>query len=111
MVADFLLTETDGKIAKNMLETGFKKIDLVEHYNSYYKYKVLTAIEGENDTSTNGAVLSFVMEIAQKHGKITEYAASKTTLEQIFNALVSEDNKAAEKESQPQVVVNRPKTE
>ena len=58
---------------------------MIEHYNSFFKYRI------ERGEKTLGFFFGF-MESLKKEIKFEEYAVSQTTLEQIFNAFVLEQD-------------------
>ncbi len=55
----------------------FSEVELLEHYNDYYKFKV------PKGDKTIGFVFSLI-ENRKEAFNISEYSASQTTLEQIF---------------------------
>jgi hypothetical protein len=60
----------------------FKEVELLEHYNDYYKLRVP---RGEK---TIGFVFSLI-ENRKEEFNISEYSASQTTLEQIFQTFAN----------------------
>ncbi len=61
----------------------FEKVEIIEHYNTYYKFRV------PRSEFTIGYLFGYMQELAQKF-HLSEYSASQTTLEQIFNVFAQE---------------------
>ncbi len=55
--------EKDGIKVRQQLVEHFKGMELLEHYSAYYKYRVK---QGAHDAYTNGAILTFVMDLVHK---------------------------------------------
>jgi len=75
----WVITEEYGDAIENYLHKTFAKVKLIEHYLSFYKFKV----EKQPDKSL-GALFSAI-EGSKTQLSISEYSVNQTSLEQIFN--------------------------
>ena len=75
----WVITEEYGDAIENFLHKTFAKVKLIEHYLSFYKYKV----EKQADKSL-GSLFSAI-ESNKNQLNISEYSVTQTSLEQIFN--------------------------
>lgn len=66
----------------NGLCDDFGQVEILEHYNDYYKMRV------PRGTKSIGFVFSLI-ENKREEYKISEYSASQTTLEQIFQTFAN----------------------
>ena len=83
MLLTWHFTEYNGrKLLKDLLE-HFDKVEMLEHYGQYYKLRVP---KGEKSI---GFLFGFLEEISEEN-EVSEYSASQTTLEQIFNGFATE---------------------
>ena len=83
-LAEWIILEKIGINISQWLEKEFRNIRLIEHYGSYYKFK----LEKREDITIGG--LFGKIEDAKEGLKIEEYSLSQTTLEQIFNMFATE---------------------
>jgi ATP-binding cassette subfamily A (ABC1) protein 3 len=90
-LCEWVLLESIGNNIYAWLVQEFKDIRLIEHYGSYYKFK----LEKTNNV-TIGALFGKIEEVKNQL-KINEYSLSQTTLEQIFNMFASETEGAKSK--------------
>ena len=75
----WVITEEYGDAIEAFLKNAFAKVKLIEHYLSFYKFKV----EKQAEKSLGG--LFATIEDAKNRLNISEYSVSQTSLEQIFN--------------------------
>ena len=87
-LAEWIILEKIGFNIHEWLENEFKNVSLIEHYGSYYKFK----LEKRNDISI-GALFGKIEDVKVQL-KIEEYSLSQTTLEQIFNMFATESEGA-----------------
>ncbi|OMJ95246.1 hypothetical protein SteCoe_1461 [Stentor coeruleus] len=90
-LCEWVLLESIGNNIYDWLVHEFKEIKLIEHYGSYFKFK----LEKTNNV-TIGALFGKI-EMVKNQLKINEYSLSQTTLEQIFNMFASETEGAKSK--------------
>jgi ATP-binding cassette subfamily A (ABC1) protein 3 len=83
-LAEWIILEKIGMNINGWLEKEFRNIRLIEHFGSYYKFK----LEKREDITIGG--LFGKIEDAKDALKIEEYSLSQTTLEQIFNMFATE---------------------
>lgn len=74
---NWLYIEQCGMRIVEGLVDDFKQVEVLEHYNDYYKLRV------PRGDKTIGFVFSLI-ENKKENFNISEYSASQTTLEQIF---------------------------
>ncbi|CAG9325453.1 unnamed protein product [Blepharisma stoltei] len=77
-LVSWTIVERRGDNVMQWLKSEFKDVAMLEHYMTLYKYKI-----GKQDDKTIGYLFSSV-EKKKKELKISEYALSQTTLDQIF---------------------------
>jgi len=77
-------TETRGSSIANFLIQNFQHFELIEHYLTFFKFRVI------DDTKSVGEIFASVEE-ASHELFISEYALTQTSLEQIFHGLVNAD--------------------
>ena len=83
MLLTWHFTEFNGRrLLKDLLE-DFEKVEMLEHYGQYYKLRVP---KGEK---TIGFLFGLLERISEA-SNVSEYSASQTTLEQIFNGFATE---------------------
>jgi len=78
MLVEWVLIERRGAILKRFLENNFSGLEPIEHFQSFYRYKI-----GSNVSI--GKVFG-LFEEKKTELKITQYSIRQSTLEQIFNA-------------------------
>ena len=78
----WLYVEQCGLKIMEGLCDDFKEVELLEHYNDYYKLRV------PRGDKTIGFVFSLI-ENRKEAFNISEYSASQTTLEQIFQTFAN----------------------
>ena len=79
---NWLYVETSGiKILESLAE-DFNQVEILEHYNDYYKLRV------PKGDKTIGFLFSFI-EGKKSDFNISEYSAAQTTLEQIFQTFAN----------------------
>ena len=83
MLLTWHFTEFNGRrLLKDLLE-DFEKVEMLEHYGQYYKLRVP---KGDKSIGFLFGLLERIGEASQ----VSEYSASQTTLEQIFNGFATE---------------------
>ena len=85
-LAEWIVLENIGTEIHEWLKKEFKSIRLIEHYGSYYKFKI---VNDSGKTLSIGTIFGKIEEVKEDL-KIFEYSLSQTTLEQIFNMFASE---------------------
>lgn len=83
-LVEWVLLEKLGNLIYDWLEKEFGEIRLIEHYGSYYKFKL-----EKNQNFSIGYLFGRIEEVKAQLS-INEYSLSQTTLEQIFNMFASE---------------------
>lgn len=81
-----MFIETQGNNAIDYLETKFQKLMVLEHYGNSWTIKV------SRDDYQIGFIFGLLQDIKTKFN-ISEYSASFTTLEQIFNNFAKESER------------------
>ena len=79
----WVFSETRGAAIIDKLESMFKQLEVLEHFNNSYKIKV------SRDAYSIGYLFG-LMESFKASYSISEYSVSQTTLEQIFNNFAKE---------------------
>lgn len=74
----WVFTETRGNAMIDVIESKFRKYEIIEHYNNSWKVKL------SRDSYSIGFLFGMMEDIKEKYD-INEYQISQTTLEQIFN--------------------------
>jgi len=87
-LAEWIILEKIGLNIHEWLEKEFRRISLIEHYGSYYKFKL-----EKRDEVSIGALFGKIEDVKVQL-KIEEYSLSQTTLEQIFNMFATESEGA-----------------
>ena len=91
-LAEWVLLESIGSKIFEWLIVEFKEVRLIEHYGSYYKFKL------EKAQNFSIGFLFGKIEEVKMNLMIQEYSLSQATLEQIFNMFVTEgENSKAKK--------------
>lgn len=85
-LAEWILLENIGDEIYGWLVKEFKEVKLIEHYGSYYKFKL-----EKNQNYSIGYLFGMIEDVKDKL-KINEYSLSQTTLEQIFNMFATESD-------------------
>ncbi|CDW85063.1 abc transporter family protein [Stylonychia lemnae] len=80
---NWLYIEQAGINILDGLSQYFSEVEILEHYNDYYKLRV------PRESKTIGFIFSFI-ENKKDSFKISEYSASQTTLEQIFQKFANQ---------------------
>jgi ATP-binding cassette subfamily A (ABC1) protein 3 len=75
----WVITEEFGDAIEIFLNQNYAQVKLVEHYLSFYKFKV------EKQTEKSLGALFSLIESNKTQLSISEYSVSQTSLEQIFN--------------------------
>ena len=83
-LAEWVLLESIGNKIFEWLISEFKEVRLIEHYGSYYKFKL------EKAQNFSIGYLFGKIEDVKNILMIQEYSLSQTTLEQIFNMFATE---------------------
>ena len=83
-LAEWVLLESIGSKIFEWLVSEFKEVRLIEHYGSYYKFKL------EKAQNFSIGYLFGKIEDVKMNLMIQEYSLSQTTLEQIFNMFATE---------------------
>mmetsp|Transcript_16038 Transcript_16038/g.15969 ORF Transcript_16038/g.15969 Transcript_16038/m.15969 type:complete len:500 (+) Transcript_16038:1613-3112(+) len=78
-LVSWVLIEELGDKIYDWLKSEFKKVEIIEHFSSLYKFKI-----AKEDEKSIGYFFSAV-EMNKEALKISEYALSQSSLEQIFN--------------------------
>jgi ATP-binding cassette subfamily A (ABC1) protein 3 len=78
-LANWCLVEMSGREIFNWLSAEFLVVEVIEHYHLMFKFKVK-----RQEEKSIGYLFS-VVENSKKELKISDYAVSMTSLEQIFN--------------------------
>eukprot|EP01016_Furgasonia_blochmanni_P012263 TRINITY_DN1589_c0_g2_i3.p1 TRINITY_DN1589_c0_g2~~TRINITY_DN1589_c0_g2_i3.p1 ORF type:complete len:214 (-),score=51.15 TRINITY_DN1589_c0_g2_i3:258-821(-) len=76
-VAELVILETRGKALFEFLKREFPDVEMIEHFQSFFRYKI-----------SQGAVLSRIFSVLEDHKselKIHQYAVLQTSIEAIFN--------------------------
>lgn len=81
-----MFIETQGNNAIDYLETKFQKLLVLEHYGNSWTIKV------SRDDYQIGFIFGLLQDMKTKFN-ISEYSASFTTLEQIFNNFAKESDR------------------
>lgn len=76
-IATWLYIENSGMSIIDELCSSFETVEILEHYNDYYKLRV------PRGNKTIGYLFGLV-ESSKEKFSISEYSVSQTTLEQIF---------------------------
>lgn len=79
-LAAWVITEECGWDTLRMLQSNFGRVEPLEHYLSFFKFKV----EKQEDKSLG--FLFSVLESNKEVLRVSEYSVSQTSLEQIFNS-------------------------
>lgn len=82
----WLYAEINGNNAIEFLESKFTKVDVLEHYGNKWTIKC------SRDNHKIGFLFGLLQDMKQQF-HISEYSASSTTLEQIFNNFASETDR------------------
>ena len=82
--SSWVLTEKRGEIIFNWLSKEFNEVRIIEHYLGLYRFKIT-----KQEDRSLGFIFSLVEENKEKM-KVSEYAVSPTTLDQIFTAFAAE---------------------
>jgi len=86
-LAEWVVLENTGTRIHEWLKKEFESIKLIEHYGSYYKFKI---VNPDKRKGLSIGTLFGKIEEVKADLKIFEYSLSQTTLEQIFNMFASE---------------------
>jgi hypothetical protein len=81
-----VFTESRGGMMVEKLESMFTTVEILEHYNNSYVFKV------SRDNYSIGYLFGMMEDIKSEYS-ISEYSVSQTTLEQIFNNFAKEAEK------------------
>ncbi|CAG9322388.1 unnamed protein product [Blepharisma stoltei] len=89
-LVSWIIVENRGDNIMKWLKSEFSDVSMIEHYMTLYKFKI-----GKQEDKTIGYLFSSV-EKKKKELKISEYALSQTSLDQIFTnfAMMGEIEKA-----------------
>jgi ATP-binding cassette subfamily A (ABC1) protein 3 len=85
-LAEWVVLENIGTNISEWLKSEFGYVRLIEHYGSYYKFK----IENSGNKAWSIGMIFGKIENVKDELRIFEYSLSQTTLEQIFNMFASE---------------------
>ena len=85
-IAEWVILENIGSKILNWLKAEFGFVRMIEHYGSYYKFK----IENNKEQTWSIGNIFGRIEGVKEELRIFEYSLSQTTLEQIFNMFASE---------------------
>lgn len=77
-LVSWVIVENRGDDVMQWLKNEFREVSMIEHYMTLYKFKI-----GKQEEKTIGYLFSAV-EKKKKELKVSEYALSQTTLDQIF---------------------------
>lgn len=90
----WVFTESKGNALIDFIETKFKQMDIIEHYNNSWKLKL------SRDDYSIGFLFGMMEDVKEEY-EVNEYQVSQTTLEQIFNnfAQMASDNPLNRKKS------------
>jgi len=81
MVAEWVLIEKSGKHLDDTLKADFNDVNLIEHFQSFYRYRIVSNI-------SIGKIFGSLEE--KKEGlNIMQYSVKQSSLEQIFNAFAN----------------------
>ena len=83
-LAEWVLLEKIGNRIYDWLNKEFKDVKLIEHFGSYYKFKL-----EKNQNYSIGSLFGRIEQV-KNDLQINEYSISQTTLEQIFNMFATE---------------------
>ncbi|CAG9334832.1 unnamed protein product [Blepharisma stoltei] len=78
-LVSWVIVEELGDKIYEWLKSEFKKVEIIEHFSSLYKFKI-----AKEEEKSIGYFFSIV-EMNKEALKISEYALSQSSLEQIFN--------------------------
>lgn len=95
--ANWFYIEQAGMNIINCLTEQFPSVEILEHYNDYYKLRI------PRGDKTIGYVFGFI-EGQKQPFKISEYSVSQTTLEQIFQSFA---NQKIDNEGQKKLIFKR----